>query len=223
MACQSDFGLYGIVQEGVSRRDRPCHGGQPGHGHRRLRADTGLIALGGFDEYLGGKTDATPSADEQRGLQILLRMDVFWPCQWRLHFCTGAEALAGASSAKFGINGDYWKVTCGSKEIDKGHAFSTTKRDTDLYVFKEREVPTPCNVEMTPPYFHDGSVSAHCRKRLMIIARQVQPRQRRFPTDEDEQLIRDVPQEPDGYSTARLRDRPGPPLLAGFLQPPVSM
>ncbi len=46
----------------------------------------------------------------------------------------------------------YWKRTV-SAEIDEGR-FSVTKDEADRYVFK---VPILRNVEMTAPYFHDGS------------------------------------------------------------------
>lgn len=55
---------------------------------------------------------------------------------------------------KFGIQEEYWKATA-SPEVDKGR-FEVTKDPADLYVFK---VPSLRNVEMTPPYFHDGSVA----------------------------------------------------------------
>ena len=55
---------------------------------------------------------------------------------------------------KFGVQEEYWKVTA-SPEVDKGR-FEVTKDPADLYVFK---VPSLRNVEMTPPYFHDGSVA----------------------------------------------------------------
>jgi len=55
---------------------------------------------------------------------------------------------------KFGVREEYWKAT-GSQEPDKGR-FEVTKNPADLYVFK---VPSLRNVEMTAPYFHDGSVA----------------------------------------------------------------
>ena len=54
---------------------------------------------------------------------------------------------------KFGVFEPYWHYTR-SKEIDEGR-YVVTKDESDKYVFK---VPILRNVEMTSPYFHDGSV-----------------------------------------------------------------
>jgi cytochrome c peroxidase len=63
-------------------------------------------------------------------------------------------AVGGSGFQKFGIFGDYWKET-GSQSIDDGR-FNETKAPADKYLFK---VPSLRNVTMTPPYFHDGSVT----------------------------------------------------------------
>ena len=55
---------------------------------------------------------------------------------------------------KFGVVEDYWNAT-GSDSVDKGR-FDVTKDPNDLYVFR---VASLRNVAMTPPYFHDGSVT----------------------------------------------------------------
>lgn len=69
--------------------------------------------------------------------------------------CHNGPGFGGGVFRKFGVTEDYWKET-GVSEPDKGH-FDVTKDPADLYVFK---VPSLRNVAMTPPYFHDGSVSS---------------------------------------------------------------
>src|SRR5262249_23850242 len=103
-----------------------------------------LVPPSRFDEYLGGKTDAL-TAEERRGLRTFIDTG----CA----DCHNGVGVGGQKFRKFGISSDYWKAT-GSKEIDKGR-IDVTKDSADLYVFK---VPGLRNVEMTPPYFHDGSV-----------------------------------------------------------------
>jgi cytochrome c peroxidase len=68
--------------------------------------------------------------------------------------CHNGAVLGGSTFRKFGVVEDYWKET-GSKDPDKGR-FDLTRKPDDMYVFK---VPGLRNVAMTPPYFHDGSVS----------------------------------------------------------------
>lgn len=103
-----------------------------------------LVTPSRFDDYLGGKTDAL-TADERRGLKTFIEIG----CA----NCHGGVSVGGDKFRKFGVKEDYWKAT-GSKEIDQGR-IDVTKDAADLYVFK---VPGLRNVEMTPPYFHDGSV-----------------------------------------------------------------
>ena len=103
-----------------------------------------LVTPSRFDEYLGGKSDAL-TVDERQGLRTFIDTG----CAR----CHGGVGIGGEKFRKFGVMEDYWKAT-GSKEIDKGR-IDLTKDPADLYVFK---VPGLRNVEMTPPYFHDGSV-----------------------------------------------------------------
>lgn len=105
-----------------------------------------LVTPSRFDDYLGGKADAL-SAEERRGLRTFLDTG----CA----NCHGGVGVGGGKFRKFGVVGDYWKET-GSADIDRGR-FDLTKNPADLFVFK---VPGLRNAEMTPPYFHDGSVAA---------------------------------------------------------------
>jgi cytochrome c peroxidase len=66
---------------------------------------------------------------------------------------------------KFGLFGNYWDLTKSAK-IDNGR-FDVTKNEADKYMFK---VPSLRNIEMTYPYFHDGSV-ADLSEAVRIIAK----------------------------------------------------
>ena len=104
-----------------------------------------LVTPSRFDQYLGGKNDAL-SAEERRGLRTFIDTG----CA----NCHNGAAVGGGKFRKFGVKEDYWKAT-GSKEIDRGR-IDLTKDHTALYAFK---VPGLRNVEMTPPYFHHGTVN----------------------------------------------------------------
>lgn len=67
--------------------------------------------------------------------------------------CHASAYFGGQMYQKFGALAPYWQYT-GSTDIDEGR-YAVTKNENDKYVFK---VPILRNVEMTSPYFHDGSV-----------------------------------------------------------------
>jgi cytochrome c peroxidase len=67
--------------------------------------------------------------------------------------CHFSPYLGGQMYQKFGVFEPYWNYTK-SVKVDEGR-IAVTKNEADKYVFK---VPVLRNVEMTPPYFHDGSV-----------------------------------------------------------------
>jgi len=115
-----------------------------------------LITPSRFDEFLNGKSNAL-SAAETRGLRTFLDTG----CA----DCHNGALIGGMSFEKFGVNGDYWNET-NSQEIDEGR-FKVTKAVDDKYVFK---VPSLRNVAMSPPYFHDGSVSS-LSKSVRIMAK----------------------------------------------------
>ena len=115
-----------------------------------------LVSPSRFDDYLGGKSDAL-SAAERKGLRTFLDTG----CA----DCHGGRGVGGGEFRKFGEFSDYWKAT-GSPDVDKGR-FLMTNKPADLYTFK---VPSLRNVAATPPYFHDGSVSA-LPKAVRIMAK----------------------------------------------------
>lgn len=69
--------------------------------------------------------------------------------------CHSGPYVGGHMYEKFGVFEPYWTSTK-SQEIDEGR-FTVTKNADDKYVFK---VPGLRNVDMTPPYFQDGSVDS---------------------------------------------------------------
>jgi cytochrome c peroxidase len=115
-----------------------------------------LMTPAPFDAYLAGKIDAlSPAA--RAGLDKFITTG----CAG----CHNGVGVGGNSYQKFGLTDEYWKVT-GSPVVDKGR-IEITNDPNDLYVFR---VPSLRNVEMTPPYFHDGSV-AELRDAIKIMAR----------------------------------------------------
>ena len=97
-----------------------------------------------FDRFLGGDDDAL-TGRQQAGLRAFIDTG----CA----ACHSGPLLGGTLFQKFGLTGDYWKLT-GSDKPDSGR-FAITKKDEDRYVFR---VPMLRNVARTAPYFHDGSV-----------------------------------------------------------------
>ena len=104
-----------------------------------------LVTPSPFDDFLEGRR---PGLSE--GQELGLRAFIETGCA----NCHSGTYLGGQSYQKFGVAEPYWKRTA-SPEIDEGR-YGVTKAETDRYVFK---VPVLRNVEMTGPYFHDGSVA----------------------------------------------------------------
>jgi cytochrome c peroxidase len=115
-----------------------------------------LVTPSPFDAYLNGDDNAL-SADAETGLREFMQLG----CAG----CHNGPDVGGGMYQKFGLVEEYWKAT-GSKDVDKGR-FDVTKNSADMYVFK---VPSLRNVAMTPPYFHDGSVST-LSEAVRIMAR----------------------------------------------------
>jgi cytochrome c peroxidase len=103
-----------------------------------------LVTPGPFDAFLNGETPGLDEA-QQAGLKEFMATG----CSG----CHNSPYVGGQSFRKFGLLAAYWKYTL-SPVIDEGR-FAVTKDPADKYVFK---VPVLRNVQMTPPYFHDGSV-----------------------------------------------------------------
>ena len=97
-----------------------------------------------FDAYQGGNKTAL-TEPEKKGLKTFMDTG----CAG----CHSGPRAGGEMYQKFGLSKPYWEQT-GSKDVDEGR-FTVTKDEKDKYCFK---VPLLRNVEMTSPYFHDGSV-----------------------------------------------------------------
>ena len=99
-----------------------------------------------FDQYLRGNNTIL-TADEKAGYALFKE---------NCTSCHFGAALGGLSFEKMGVKNDYFKLRGGQlSEVDNGR-FNVTKQEKDRYFFK---VPVLRNVELTSPYFHDGSVT----------------------------------------------------------------
>ena len=103
-----------------------------------------LVTPSAFDAFIKGDKASLTNA-EKTGLKKFMDAGCM--------ACHSGEYFGGQMYQKFGALAPYWQHT-GSVDIDEGR-YTVTKNDSDKYAFK---VPILRNVEMTPPYFHDGSV-----------------------------------------------------------------
>ena len=103
-----------------------------------------LVTPSRFDAFVKGELTAL-SDNQKRGLKTFIETGCMT--------CHSSAYVGGQMYQKFGVFEPYWQYTR-SKEIDEGR-YVVTKNESDKYVFK---VPILRNVEMTSPYFHDGSV-----------------------------------------------------------------
>jgi cytochrome c peroxidase len=99
-----------------------------------------------FDRYLRGDLNAL-NAEEKHGYQIFKSYGCI--------SCHQGVNVGGNMFQTFGVMADYF--------ADRGHVaksdfgrYNVTGDDDDRYVFK---VPSLRNVELTAPYFHDGSAA----------------------------------------------------------------
>jgi len=99
-----------------------------------------------FDQYLRGNQTAL-NHDEKAGYQLFKNNCIS---------CHFGPALGGLSYEKMGVKQDYFAMRGGDlTEVDNGR-YNVTKNEMDRHAFK---VPVLRNVELTYPYFHDGSVT----------------------------------------------------------------
>jgi cytochrome c peroxidase len=97
-----------------------------------------------FDRWLEG--DARALTTEQRdGYQLFKAAGCV--------ACHQGQNAGGNMYQRFGLFGDYFQARGGITQADNGR-FNVTGRESDRHVFR---VPTLRNVELTAPYFHDGS------------------------------------------------------------------
>lgn len=98
-----------------------------------------------FDKYLRGMHNNL-STNEKEGYELF---------KTHCTSCHFGPALGGLSYEKLGLKQDYFKLRgTPLTEADNGR-FNVTLQDKDRHFFK---VPVLRNIELTYPYFHDGSV-----------------------------------------------------------------
>lgn len=99
-----------------------------------------------FDRFLAGDQNAL-TGEEKQGYRIFMKSG----CA----SCHAGPALGGLSFEKFGNVHAYYPAEFKASPADSGR-FAITGNRVDLYRFK---VPTLRNIELTYPYFHDGSAA----------------------------------------------------------------
>jgi cytochrome c peroxidase len=112
---------------------------------------------GRFDRYLRGDRSAL-TADEREGYRL-----------FKAYGCASCHQGANAGGnmyQRFGVLGDYFADRGHVTHADLGR-FNVTGDPRDRHVFK---VPSLRNVELTPPYFHDGTV-ATLDAAVMVMAK----------------------------------------------------
>jgi cytochrome c peroxidase len=98
-----------------------------------------------FDQYLRGNQAALIS-DELEGYELF---------KANCASCHFGPALGGLSYEKMGVKRDYF-IQRGTALADADNGrFNVTKQEKDRHFFK---VPVLRNIDLTYPYFHDGSV-----------------------------------------------------------------
>lgn len=110
-----------------------------------------------FDHFLRGNHDAL-TQDEMRGW--LLFKDI--GCL----VCHQGINLGGNMFQRMGIMEDYFAFRGNVTDADLGR-YNVTKNERDRYMFR---VPTLRNIELTAPYFHDGS-AATLEQSVQLMAR----------------------------------------------------
>jgi cytochrome c peroxidase len=103
-----------------------------------------LITPSRFDRYLRGDAGAI-STEELQGY-----------ARFKSYGCVACHQgvnVGGNMFQKFGVMGDYFAQRGNITPADLGR-YNVTKRESDKFVFK---VPSLRNVDLTAPYFHDGS------------------------------------------------------------------
>ena len=103
-----------------------------------------------FDQFLRGDPDALTN-DERRGYETFKALG----CST----CHQGANVGGNMFQRLGVMHDYFQARVerggpAPSAIDLGR-YETTKQHSDRHVFR---VPSLRNVELTPPYFHDGSM-----------------------------------------------------------------
>ncbi|MCA9582099.1 MAG: c-type cytochrome, partial [Myxococcales bacterium] len=113
--------------------------------HAIAEYERSLVTPSRFDRFLRGDASAITEAEKAGYTKF---KETGCPT------CHTGVLAGGTSFQKMGLVKDYFKERGGElTEADQGR-FNVTKNEADRHHFK---VPTLRNVELTPPYFHDGS------------------------------------------------------------------
>jgi cytochrome c peroxidase len=106
-----------------------------------------LATPAAFDDFLDGAVNMLDD-DQKEGLSLFIETGCI--------VCHIGPGLGGNMMQRFGlVHGPYWEYT-GSKNQDLGKA-EVTGLESDQNIFK---TPSLRNIEMTAPYFHDGSIES---------------------------------------------------------------
>jgi cytochrome c peroxidase len=97
-----------------------------------------------FDQFLRGKSNAL-TQEEKEGYNLFK--------EYGCVSCHQGINVGGNMFQKFGVMGDYFADRGNVTKADLGR-FNVTGQEKDRYVFR---VPSLRNVEITSPYFHDGT------------------------------------------------------------------
>ncbi len=126
-----------------------------------------------FDQYLRGNSTIL-TANEKAGYELF---------KTNCASCHVGPALGGLSFEKMGVKTDYFKMRGGQlTEADNGR-FNVSKQEKDRHFFK---VPVLRNIEITFPYFHDGSVS-NLADAVNIMGKDQQGKN--FTSDETDKIV----------------------------------
>ena len=126
-----------------------------------------------FDQYLRGNNEIL-TANEKAGYDLF---------KDNCASCHVGPALGGLSFEKMGVKQDYFKLRGGQlTEADNGR-FNVTKQEKDRHFFK---VPVLRNIELTYPYFHDGSVD-NLSDAVRVMAKVQQ--ERNFTQEEIDKIV----------------------------------
>jgi len=120
-----------------------------------------------FDQYLRGSSDSI-TKEELSGYALFK--------QYGCTSCHQGMAIGGNLFQKLGIMKDYFADRGNLTPSDFGR-FNVSKNEFDRFFFK---VPSLRNVELTAPYFHDGSVKTldDAVKKMMIYQLGIAPKQK---------------------------------------------
>ncbi|BDI33086.1 hypothetical protein CCAX7_51370 [Capsulimonas corticalis] len=100
-----------------------------------------------FDKYLRGD-DAVLTTQEKHGYRLFKEFGCV--------SCHQGQNLGGNMYQQFGVMANYFKERGTPETDDDQGRFTVTKREQDRHVFR---VPSLRNVELTAPYFHDGTAT----------------------------------------------------------------